>query len=137
MKFIVSITQGRRPSPRQMFEAGATPVKTLALRQTINCVLCVCTWLSALSIYAQSTPPIRVAVLDFGDTPTGIRAADTIRKDLLDRSTIVLIDQNLATAAARGNGFQGSLNLSTEEARDIGAAIGCDFFVIGDAQTLA
>src|SRR2546421_4178537 len=39
-------------------------------------------------------------------------------------------------AAARGTGFQGSLNLATSEARDIGAAIGCDFFVVGDADTV-
>src|SRR4030095_3915885 len=46
------------------------------------------------------------------------------------------IDKDLATAAARGSGFNGSLNLTTQEARDIGAAIGCEFYFIGDAQTL-
>jgi TonB family protein len=40
-------------------------------------------------------------------------------------------------AAARGNGYEGSLNLTTQEARDLGAAIGCDFFIIGDARTVA
>ena len=98
-------------------------------------LLCACAWASPSSLLAQS--PLRVAVLDFGNTPTGARAAEAIRTDLLDKAKIVLIDQNLATAAARGNGFEGSLNLSTQEARDIGAAIGCDFFIIGDAQTVA
>jgi hypothetical protein len=28
------------------------------------------------------------------------------------------------------------LNLNVDEARDIGAAIGCDFFIVGDSQTL-
>jgi len=47
-----------------------------------------------------------------------------------------LVDSDLARTAARGAGFAGSLNLSTEEARDIGAAIGCEFYFIGDAETL-
>jgi len=98
-------------------------------------VLATTLWLS--SSLAQTPPPLRIAVLDLGNTPTGARVASAIRKDLLDKSRIVLIDENLATAAARGNGYQGSLNLSTEEARNIGAAIGCDFFIIGDAQTVA
>lgn len=89
---------------------------------------------------AQTSPRARVAVLDFGESPTGIRAAEKVREALLDRTAaangIVLIDRNLATAAARGVGFQGSLNLATAEARDIGAAIGCDFFIIGDADTV-
>ena len=96
----------------------------------------------ALAIFAnaQTSPRARVAVLDFGDRATGARAAEKVRQALLDRaaaaSGIVLIDRNLATAAAGGAGFQGSLNLATAEARDIGAAIGCDFFIIGDADTV-
>jgi TonB family protein len=80
---------------------------------------------------------VTVAVLDFGDTPTGSRVAAAIRRDLRQGSNLVLIDQYLAAAAARGNGYQASFNLTTQEARDLGAAIGCDFFIIGDAQTLA
>jgi TonB family protein len=114
------------------------PMKAFAFPRAINfaLVLCACAWASASSsIRAQTS--LRVAVLDFGNTPTGARVAEAIRTDLLDKAKIVLIDQNLATAAARGNGYQGSLNLTTQEGRDIGAAIGCDFFIIGDAQTLA
>ncbi len=32
--------------------------------------------------------------------------------------------------------YAGSLNLTLREARDLGAAIDCDFFITGDAQTL-
>jgi TonB family protein len=99
--------------------------------------------LAAVTIVAagQTPAPVRVAVLDFGDSATGSRAAEKVREGLLaDRlaaaSGLVLIDRNLAIAAARGAGFQGSLNLTTPEARDIGAAIGCDFFIIGDADTV-
>lgn len=88
---------------------------------------------------AQTSPRARVAVLDFSDGPTGTRASEKVRQALLDRTAtangIILVDQSLATAAARGVGFQGSLNLATTEARDIGAAIGCDFFIIGEADT--
>ena len=120
------------------------------LNSDLNCLLmrtayclfrtlaCVC----ALAIFAnaQTSPRTRVAVLDFGDSATGARASEKVRQALLDRTAaangIILIDRNLAMAAARGAGFQGSLNLAIAEARDIGAAIGCDFFVIGDADSV-
>ena len=35
-----------------------------------------------------------------------------------------------------GVGFTGSLNLTLQQARDLGAAIGCDFYFLGDAETL-
>ncbi len=46
------------------------------------------------------------------------------------------MDSDLAQSAAVGAGFDGSLNLSVEAARDIGAAIGADVYFIGDAQTV-
>ena len=102
-------------------------------------------WLSfgliVLPAIAAGQTPVRVAVLDFGDRATGARAAEKVRAALLaDRvaagNPITLIDRDLATAAARGAGYQGSLNLAIPEARDIGAAIGCDFLIIGDADTV-
>jgi TonB family protein len=47
-----------------------------------------------------------------------------------------LLDRDLARAAARGTGYSGSLNLTLAEARALGAAIGCDFYLTGDAQTV-
>src|SRR5204863_8036010 len=35
-----------------------------------------------------------------------------------------------------GVGYAGSLNLTVNEARDLGAALATDFFVLGDAQVL-
>ncbi|HYW69930.1 MAG TPA: TonB family protein [Pyrinomonadaceae bacterium] len=111
-------------------------MKPFASLHTIKflCAVCAFTWLASSG--AQTQTPLRVAVLDFGNSGTGARAADAMRKLLPDKS-ILLIDQNLAAAAAQGNGYQGSLNLSTQEARDLGAAIGCDFFILGDARTVA
>lgn len=91
----------------------------------------------AVLVQAQT---IHVAVLDFGAGATGTRAANTIRtifnEEAATAKQFALIDKDMATAAARGSGFQGSLNLTTEEARDMGAAIGCEFFFVGDAQTV-
>jgi len=52
-----------------------------------------------------------------------------------DAKEFTLIDADLARAAARGIGFHGSTNLTVSEARDLGAAIGCDFYFLGEAQT--
>ena len=46
------------------------------------------------------------------------------------------MDRALSRDAARGAGYAGSLNLTLQEARDLGAAIDCDFLITGDAQTL-
>lgn len=88
----------------------------------------------ASTTVAQSIP-IRVAVLNFGPGQTATRAGAKIRDLFKSSDGFALIDDDLARAAARGAGFNGSLNLSVQEARDLGAAIGCDFYVIGEAQT--
>lgn len=84
---------------------------------------------------------VTVAVLDFGEAETGRRVADRVAEWLKEmgasgRAKIALVDRDLARAAARGAGYGGSLNLTLREARDLGAAIGCDFYVTGDAQTI-
>ncbi|MBA2339470.1 MAG: energy transducer TonB [Pyrinomonadaceae bacterium] len=78
----------------------------------------------------------KVAVLDFGDTETGRRFAAKLTKLLMKDAAQLILDQAQSRAAAFGNGYRGSLNMSLSEARDLGAAIGCDFFIIGNAQTL-
>ena len=77
----------------------------------------------------------RVAVLDFGETETGRRAADHLHTALTTDMRISVIDRAQSRAAAQGIGYAGSLNMTLIEARDLGAAIGCDFFIIGQAQT--
>jgi len=106
-------------------------------RSQLMATLFMWTCLSTFSISAQTSTRVTVAVLDFGDSSTGLRVAAATRKSLREDSNLFVIDQSLAAAAARGNGYEGSLNLTTQEARDLGAAIGCDFFIIGDARTVA
>ncbi len=88
----------------------------------------------------SQTRPVRLAILDFGKDRTGLRAAAAIRDTLQPKEearATTVIDRDQTNAAGRGAGFEGSLNLTIQEARDIGAAIGCDFYFIGDAQTLS
>jgi TonB family protein len=90
----------------------------------------------ALSSSLAAQTKARVAVLDFGETQSGRRAADKLSLALSSNNNLSVIDREESLAAARGVGYKGSLNMSLREARDLGAAIGSDFYVTGDAQTL-
>lgn len=84
---------------------------------------------------------VRVGVLDLGATGAGARATERLAKRLAasgeGRETrLALLDRDLVRAAARGVGYRGSLNMTLAEARSLGAAVGCDFYFTGDAQTL-
>lgn len=100
--------------------------------------LSLCLLLLAEAALAQSRPT-RLAVLDFGKDPTGLRAAAAIRETLHPKEELrefTIIDRDQTSAAATGASFAGSLNLTIQQARDLGAVIGCDFYFIGEAQTL-
>jgi len=91
----------------------------------------------------RSATTIRVAILDLGNGSTASRAASEIRKNLSAETSVEsalgkidLIDRDQARAAAIGSGYKGSLNLELQQARDLGVAIGCEFYFIGDAQTV-
>lgn len=79
---------------------------------------------------------LRVAVLDFGSTPLAKAAADEFRNDLPTYDEVRVIDRDLSASAARGSGYAGSLNLTVFEAKNLGASMDVDFYLIGDAQTL-
>ncbi|MDQ3653392.1 MAG: TonB family protein [Acidobacteriota bacterium] len=93
---------------------------------------------------STSEKSLRVAVLDFGEAAQGQRVADLFAASLVKAQAattnvgmkVALLDRGMSRAAARGGGYKGSLNLTLGEARDLGAAIGCDFIIIGDAQTI-
>jgi TonB family protein len=98
----------------------------------------------ALTCVAQTSPrPIRIAVLDFGNGPNGRRVADRFAEALASNSRTTsnrddafqIIDRDWARSAALGAGYRSSLNLTLQEARDLGSAIGCDFFFAGAAGT--
>jgi TonB family protein len=88
--------------------------------------------------FQAQTPARRltIAVLDLGETTFARQAAEKFSTNLKLDNTVEIPDHDQARAAARGAGYAGSLNLSLDEARNLGAVLGCDFFVLGDAQTL-
>jgi TonB family protein len=79
---------------------------------------------------------VNLAVLDFGDSTIGRLASQKVSANLKQETALLVMDRDQVRAAARGAGYAGSLNLSLSEARNLGAVLGCDFFLLGDAQTL-
>lgn len=85
---------------------------------------------------AAQTGARKIAVLDFGETRTAARAAEELSQAIASIKTLALADREESRTAARGLGYAGSLNLTLGEARDLGGALGTEFYIIGDAQTL-
>jgi len=99
-------------------------------------VCCFLLGLSSNSNAQTSQRPTSLSVLDFGKSDFARLAAEKLRANLRSQRELVVFDPELSRAAARGVGYSGSLNMSLAEARDLGAAIASDFYIIGDAQTL-
>ncbi len=80
--------------------------------------------------------PVTLAILDFGDSSIGRLASEKLAANLKSETGMLVLDHDQVNAAARGAGYAGSINLSLNDARDLGASLGCDFFILGDSQTL-
>jgi TonB family protein len=100
---------------------------------SIVSLLLILTSFSGASQFQNRT---KLGVLDFGPSPVGKMVAETLRSTLGSAHDFELLDPDLSASAARGVGYSGSLNLSLAEARDLGAAMGAEFYLVGDAQTL-
>jgi TonB family protein len=101
-------------------------------------VVLLCAFAPDAFASAQPVAPARVAVLDFGEPETARRVADELAAALQKRSAALSVPGRAqARAASKGVGYAGSLNLTLEEARDLGAAVGCDFFFAGEAAAPA
>jgi TonB family protein len=96
--------------------------------------ICVCLFLVSLAPAQERRPT--VSVVDFGNTETGKRAAETLRERFRASGRVRVADADLTRSAATGAGYAGSLNLNVRVARDLGAALATEYFVLGDAQTL-
>jgi TonB family protein len=82
-----------------------------------------------------SQPPV-LSVLEFGSTTIAKQVTDTLRTKLRATGEVLVADPDLSRAAAKGIGYTGSLNLTVSEARDLGAALATEFYILGDAQTV-
>lgn len=100
---------------------------------SINFCLVVLLLLLPVNSNAQTG---KVSVLDFGSQPIAQQAAETLRTRLRGSGAVQVADADLSRTAAKGIGYSGSLNLTVSEARDLGAALATEFYIIGDAQTL-
>jgi len=96
----------------------------------------VVAFLGLASVQVHANQPPILSVLDFGSTAIGKQASETIRGRLRSTGEVTITDADLSRAAAKGIGYTGSLNLTVTEARDLGAALAAEFYIIGDAQTL-
>lgn len=107
----------------------------------IFCLAGVVRPLMGQAFAAPVTRRLSVAILDFGPSDTGRRAAEHLALLLSTEQNpaaevkISVIDRDQSRAAAHGVGYTNSLNLSLREARDLGAALGADFYIAGEAQT--
>ena len=77
-----------------------------------------------------------ISVLDFGARDFGKLVAEKLRTHLKSGDEFLVADADLSRSAAMGFGYEGSLNLTVTEARDLGAALATDFYLLGDAQLL-
>ena len=80
--------------------------------------------------------PTSLTILDLGNSTFATAVADNLRVSLKTIDTLTVLDRDLGRAAAKGAGYTGSLNMMVTEARDLGAALSSDFYLIGDAQTI-
>jgi len=82
--------------------------------------------------------PLRIAVIGFVGTRSNVaRTIEAAVTDAFARDPrVALIDQALVQPALSGIGYDGSINMSKDDARRVAAAIGCDFFLIGKTEVL-
>ena len=118
--------------------SSATRLKLISRSALSCCFLSLICFFPTLTFSAgvQTPRPPSVAVLDFGDSTIARLAAEKLAGSLKHEANLKVLDQDQVRAAALGAGYSGSLNLSLDEARLLGAVLGCDFFILGDAQTL-
>lgn len=93
--------------------------------------------ISVLFLFAgNSYARTSISVLDFGSTDFGKLVAEKLHAHLKARSELLVADADLSRSAAKGVSYSGSLNLTLNEARDLGSALATDFYLLGDAQLL-
>lgn len=99
----------------------------------IRLIFAICVLIFVVdNCYAKNS----VSVVDFGESETGKAVAERVRAQFRTARDFLVADVDLTRSAAMGVGYAGSLNLSVSEARDLGAALATDFYLLGDARVL-
>lgn len=86
----------------------------------------------AAAISARETP--KIAVLRIGDT--GVKFYGKFRAGLAEQKSLSLVDDDLSRAALLALKYENAFNLSLEEAKNLGAAIDCRFYLLVKSDTL-
>lgn len=117
-----------------------------AARQLIVVTLSICTLCISITRGQEAAPlatqqPRRaaptIAVLDFsGDSFAATVTDDFSRTLSTSDGQLQILNRDMARAAARGVDYKGSLNLTLDEARDLGRSIGSDFYFAGRGEVL-
>jgi TonB family protein len=96
----------------------------------------ICAICGLLFLVANCQARDSVSVLDFGSSEAGKTVAEKLRSQFRAAGDFLVADADLTRSASLGSGYSGSLNLTVNEARDLGAALATDFYLLGDAQVL-
>jgi TonB family protein len=103
----------------------------------------ICGWLAVaiatpeIMGYRQSQsgePRLRVAVVGFSREQASLEK--TLAAELGKSEYLAIVEGSIMKSAVSGIGYDGSINMSKDEARRLGSAIGCDFFIIGKAEVV-
>jgi len=96
----------------------------------------ICATFAVLFLAAHCCANNSVSVVDFGASETGKAVAEKLRAQFRTDRNFIVADSDLTRSAVVGIGYSGSLNLTLDEARDLGAALATDYYVLGDVQVL-
>ncbi len=116
--------------------------RTLLSFVILSAIVVLCTSEYTTATQTVANAPLRLALLGL-KRPEAAADAQAARlldaplaKALASDARVVVIDGAQLRPALAGVGYDGSINLSAEDARRLGSALGCDFFIIGKAETL-
>lgn len=87
---------------------------------------------ATLSRHNGDSGALRLAVLDLKQP----RIEEALAAGLAADRRVRLIDAEQTAAAVKGFGYDGSINMTTADARRLGATIGCDFFIVGKSESV-
>lgn len=85
--------------------------------------------------FTGAQPPARFAVVDLAGDETKEFSVLLSSAARTSNGELELLDDDLVRAASRGTGYSDNVNLSRDEARQLGQSLGCDFYVLGKIQS--
>lgn len=103
---------------------------------------CIILYLAILLINAEAQQK-KIAIILVSDSFASLSETASFKEKVFSKisdafsAKLQVIDSSLANSAFQAQGFQSPLNLSTTEAKNLGNAIGCNFYLLIKAEILA